>query len=261
MAVCSVVISSFIVLNGYGLSPHTSQTSTITATDPYITFGPGEADDSTAQTAQTAVATRPTFASQKHLSISPATISLRAGESLNGLTINTDDYTAISMPTFSAGPINGLQLSFATEPAKATWTGSLTVAKFAAPGSYSFEISVQASRTTYYTSTLTIIVLPTPTITTTLLPVGYDYTTDSLVYVLRLNRQNGYAQPVTRLTGQSAANPQALACSFVPIDANSYTVTCVNNVGSRPTTGTLQISVSTTSDVFTSAADFSLPPL
>ncbi len=258
MAVCSVVISSLIVLNGYGLSPHTSQTSTITAGDEYITFSP---DTPGGSTAQTTVATKPVIASHKSLIISPAAISIKAGETLNGLTINADDYTAISMPTFSAGPINGLQLNFTASPAKTTWAGSLTVAKFAAPGSYSFEISAQANRTTFYTNTITLTVVPTPTMVVSLLPVDYDYATDSRVYILRLNRLNGYDQPVTRLTGQYTADSLVLTCTFQPTDANTYTVTCGNVSIASPTNGTLMVSVSTTSDVFTSAADFSLPPL
>ena len=135
------------------------------------------------------------------------------------------------------------------------------MAKSTLPGTYSFEISAQANRTTFYTNTITVTVAPTPTVILSLLPVGYDYTTDSLVYVLRLNRLNSYDQAVTRLTGQSSADSQALNCTFQATDANTYTVTCRNNSGTRPTTGTLQVTVSTASDVFSSSTGFSLPPL
>jgi hypothetical protein len=194
--------------------------------------------------------------SQKTLKISPNSFTASPGESFP-ITIQANDGRAINMPFASAS--GRAFLNFGGSPAKPIWSGQIVVSKVVAPGTYTFDVMGQASKTEFYRSTITLTIAQ-PTMNVTIQSLGYDAADDSIGYVVKINRLYGFLETVTDITADSTTEP-GLGCYADMPDSNTINLTCIHDAGDRPTNGTLSVTVKTNSVVRSAGAPYSLPPL
>jgi hypothetical protein len=214
-----------------------------------------------AKAAQTASAPA---AGPKLLVVSPAAVTVKAGESFDGLTLRSNDGRAINMPGLSSMPAGAqMFLNFPAGPAKPSWSGSIITTRTTKPGTYTVELQGQADRTTYYRASLQVTVLPSPIMTVSVQQTGYDASQDAMVFNVRIERLYGYSKPIQSWYGQSlnSGTIQQLECPMFPVDDNNLTMYCRHVNGPRPGTGTISVNINPAGDSFNATAPFSLPPL
>jgi len=199
-------------------------------------------------------------AKTRRLIVNPSSITIQAGES-QALTVQTDDGAAISMPMFRT-PTPQLFLNYPAAPFRTTWSGNIGSMRQSPAGTYTLEMGGQLDRNTYYTGTITVTILPSPYMTVIGSFDGYDVATDRLRFTAQLIRHNGFNQPVRIFyTGYSnAPGPNAIECLNQLIATDTYAVECYHAYGTRPTSGSLNITISTTNDAAGIMVPFDLPP-
>ncbi len=228
---------------------------------------PKPATTTNAKTGQSTVkAVQPSSApvAQKQLIVSPAAVSVYAGESVSGLTLRTNDNQAINMPGLSSMPAGAqVFLNFPAGPAKQTWSGSIGVMRTTKPGVYTVELFGQSDRATYYRGSLKVTVLPTPMMSVSVQQTGYDASQDAMVFNVRIERLYGYSKPIQSWYGQTwnSGVPLQLECPMYPVDDNNMTMYCRHVNGPRPTSGTISVNINVVGDSFNATAPFNLPPL
>jgi hypothetical protein len=267
ITLCVMVSVAGVIVAATHDTPPTKPATTVSTTTPKVQGAtntpaamPTPATDQPATTPATANTTKPAAApaaSKRQLKISPAAITVKAGEASANITVQADDGKAINMPMFTTRPID-LVANFPAGPAKPIWTGPFLTIPTTKPGTYTVEIGAQDVKAGWYKGTLTITILPTPTMTVSVQQTEYNAEYDALVFTLTVNRLNGYGQPIERYYATDPKN--AFVCPFEQISEDTFLIGCAHAAGDRPTTGTLYVNVFTTSDVFSGSTSFTLPP-
>ncbi len=198
-------------------------------------------------------------ASQKRLIISPASFTVKAGASYNGITMKSDDGKGVNMPMVGSGP-QGIFTNFPAGPAKASWGGNIMAMNTVQPGTYTVTFKAQTDRTDWYSGTVTITILPTGTASVAVQQTGYDAASDAMIFSVKLNRQNGYTLAVDRWFAIDIGN--TLECPFSEIGPDTYEVLCYHAQGARPATGRLDVNIfmANNGPVFSGSTSFTLPP-
>lgn len=236
-----------------------SQAATNTQAANTSASTPKQASPGTTAVAKTATPTPAASSNQKFLKISPAAITVKAGEAYTGLTIQADDGRPINMPMISASSNPNMFLNFPAGPAKSVWSGSIAPYRLLAPGTYTVNLMGQADRTTFYRSSITVTVLPIPLMQVSIQPLGYDAEADEMDFLIKAERLNGFDAPITSVFGHSYANN--IECASLPLGNDTFGMSCWALPGTRPTTGSLHVNVNTPGDSFNSDAPFTLPAL
>jgi len=222
------------------------------------TTAAGNAAASTANKPKATSPQAPTPSSQKRLVISPDSFTVKAGTAYSSVTMKSDDGKGVNMPMVGSDP-QGIFTNFPAGPAKASWSGSIMVMHTVQPGTYTVTFKAQADRTTWYTGTVSITVLPTGTGTVSVQQTGYDAALDAMIFSVKLNRQSGYTLAVSRWFAIDTGN--TLECPFDEVAPDTYEVYCSHTQGTRPTAGRLDVNIfmADGATVLQGSSPFSLP--
>ena len=195
----------------------------------------------------------------RRLLVSPAAITMRAGES-KPITVQSDDGTPVTMPMFANGSPH-FHTNFPAAPFKAAWSGSVMSMTQTPAGTYNLQLSGQVNRNDVYTGSITVTILASPYVTVSATPAIYDAASDSLRLNVKLNRHNGFDEVVIILYGgyASAPGPINMECGWQLLGNDNYAVECGHTYGPRPTGGQLTIQISTARNSSGAYVPFTLP--
>ena len=206
------------------------------------------------------------------LLVSPSTFTVKQGEPLH-VTMQASTGKAIDMPGFAQSYGGKFVMGFDAHPAQKVWTGNVLMLQspdYPAAGTYTLQVFAQDHSGGTYRGTLTVTITepdkPAPPVTPTfqiaVQSLGYDAQNDAVSYVIKLTRIGGFSEPVTQVAAFSTAEPD-LACYYVIVDDDTIALACGQDDPAfpRPTSGTLEIDVATSSLERSALASYSLPPL
>lgn len=216
------------------------------------------------QTAQQPTATNPSAATtpksapssaQKTLLITPNSFTIKAGE-WPPISIRSSDGKGVNMPMFSGNNNGRFTFNFPAGPAKSNWVGSIMVPSTAGVGTYTLEVFAQDNSQAYYKGTITINIVK-PTMNVAIQSLGYDANYDTLNYKITVSRLYGFSESITGISMD--ATEDGLDCYSSPL-GDTIEIYCGHGSGTRPTSGTLTIHVTTFSLTKTASTTYSLPP-